>query len=621
MKVTFDNSASGEDLVNFPVLVHLTSAHPDFWDHVNSSITTDDTKDLRFLDDDGETHLYFEAEKIDYSAKDALIWVKVPLIDAGSTTDFIYLYYSCAAARESIYHLPRKVWDTHHQGVWHLGESLTGAGGEVKDSTGANDGTGEPTSGTYTGPSGGTSGQVDGAIDFDGNDDYIDLGDIIKSPSALTVEAWYEIDALTGTNRAMVNKGDTSYGLEIYTSDKIEFFIYDTTWRRVYSNSVSPTGTFVYAAGIWNGTDVKLYVDGQLQTGSNSASSVNSTAYALQFGANSQESGRNFDGILDEVRISSIARSADWIEAQYLSMSDAFITYGSEEDILDSYYTIEVPMPDTYIDADNILQEKWKDKEATQLRWELKWRLDKHEEARFDPIYLQPREILTMVFQAEVTLEYSGAYINEFIVEAMRYPFLVVKTVDEPPGPFWNTNPHTVHMNVTMENIDVEEVIIKKLKAWLPGPDTGLEVDAFSYPLPSITGYITDTDGHDTQVTIEEPELGGKENKWDNKKKRWMVKWDIKPDATLQPGEVLTVDFDTLVVPSVPQITYSELLWEIELKDEGDLKRKLYSFPTAGIIVPMYNLDIETLTSVLAANAKHGEGKIKLKSVHWKKHR
>jgi hypothetical protein len=39
--------------------------------------------------------------------------------------------------------------------------------------------------------------------------------------------------------------------------------------------------------------------------------------------------GRYFNGIIDEVRISNIARSADWIKAQYLSMKNDFITFGN----------------------------------------------------------------------------------------------------------------------------------------------------------------------------------------------------------------------------------------------------------------------------------------------------
>ena len=41
--------------------------------------------------------------------------------------------------------------------------------------------------------------------------------------------------------------------------------------------------------------------------------------------------GYYFDGIIDEVRMSDIARTADWTAAQYSSMNDTFVTYGTEE--------------------------------------------------------------------------------------------------------------------------------------------------------------------------------------------------------------------------------------------------------------------------------------------------
>jgi hypothetical protein len=39
------------------------------------------------------------------------------------------------------------------------------------------------------------------------------------------------------------------------------------------------------------------------------------------------------DGIVDEVRIQGKARSSDWIRAQHLSMTDAFITYGDIQEL------------------------------------------------------------------------------------------------------------------------------------------------------------------------------------------------------------------------------------------------------------------------------------------------
>ncbi|MBA7673572.1 hypothetical protein ES703_81775 [subsurface metagenome] len=337
----------------------------------------------------------------------------------------------------------------------------------------------------------------------------------------------------------------------------------------------------------------------------------------MQLGANSEVSGREFEGTLDEVRISEIARSADYIEAEYLSMTDAFITYGPEESNDDSYYEIIVPMPDEYADGEHILDEKWKDKN-TEYRWELKWRLDRHEEARFDPIFLLPNEVLTMTFKANVTLDASGAYLNEFIVDCIRYPLIVEKYIDDPPGQFWPEHPSKVDIKVTMENVDVEEVGIDKIKAWLPGPDTEDEADAMSYKDNSVSGFITHTDSTTTDVIIPEPEE--KQNKWDGKKDRWKVEFDNE-NVTLQPGEIFTVEFDGWVNPTGPEITYSELLWEARLKDQKDNHRRIYSFPTAGVVVPQYDVKAETLSSILYANAKYGGGKVKVKSVHWKKHK
>jgi len=275
--------------------------------------------------------------------------------------------------------------------------------------------------------------------------------------------------------------------------------------------------------------------------------------------------------------------------------------------------TTEVPMPDTYPDAKNILEEKWKGA-LDELRWELKWNLENHEEARFDPIFLQPMEVVTMMFSANATLEASGIYFDEFMVEVIRYPVEVVKTLDPPPVPpdFYPPNPRDVHITVTMENIDVWDMTIKKIKARLPNNEFGEEEGSFQYvPNSTIINGVPTLDA-DVELTKSE---------WEGKKDRWKVEWDLKPDVILQPGEVLTWEFDTTVTPQESHLAYNELLWEVDL-GKADDKRNLYSFPTAGTIVPMYDLDTETLSSILSTNAWLGGGKkIEPKSEHWKKHK
>jgi len=274
--------------------------------------------------------------------------------------------------------------------------------------------------------------------------------------------------------------------------------------------------------------------------------------------------------------------------------------------------TTDVPMPDTYPDAKNILEQKWKDK-SDQLRWELKWNLENHQDARFDPIILEPLEFVTMMFSANATLEASGVYFDEFLLDnARRYPIEVVTVMNpeltNPPEP----NPVTVHHTVTMENLDVWSSTIERVKAWLPSTDTGVREEAFQYKANSTKINGVAKSDKDAKVTKSE---------WDGKKGRWRVEWDIQ-DVTLSPGQVLTMEFDSTVNPSDPWLTFNELLWEAVLKNEREDEVDLYSFPTAGTMVPMYDLEVETLSSILKSNAWLGYGHhIHPKSVHWDKHR
>jgi len=283
--------------------------------------------------------------------------------------------------------------------------------------------------------------------------------------------------------------------------------------------------------------------------------------------------------------------------------------------------TTEVPLPDTYPDAKNILEEKWKGG-LDELRWELKWKLENHEDARFDPIMLQPGEVVAMMFSANATLEASGIYFDEFLVKVIRYPLDVdLSEPQVPPGGFWPPGRTQVHVTVTMENVDVWDVTVKKIKARLPSDDTGEEDTSFQY-VPDST-IVTIADGG--PVAYNDNDDFFKDNvvksEWEGKKDRWKVEWDPKDDIILQPGEVLTWEFDTTVNPQKSHLAYNELLWEVDL-GKADDKRNLYSFPTAGTLVPMYDLEVETLSSILATNAWLGGGhKISPHSKHWDKHR
>jgi hypothetical protein len=72
-----------------------------------------------------------------------------------------------------------------------------------------------------------------------------------------------------------------------------------------------------------------MYVDGVDRTTDGTLSALAAGSQSLRFG---REAGEFFLGRIDEIRIAPLARSADWMAAQYLSMSDAFVEFGPGED-------------------------------------------------------------------------------------------------------------------------------------------------------------------------------------------------------------------------------------------------------------------------------------------------
>jgi len=105
-------------------------------------------------------------------------------------------------------------------------------------------------------------------------------------------------------------------------------------------DGVMARGTQDLSAGVW------YYVVGYRASGtahlviygvedvSEEATGDVDVARNLQVGKNPDVTyPRYFDGVIDEVRVSDVARSAAWIEASYESEMDDLLTFGAEEDI------------------------------------------------------------------------------------------------------------------------------------------------------------------------------------------------------------------------------------------------------------------------------------------------
>jgi len=325
--LTFDNSVSSENLINFPVIVKLNSSR--------ISYTKTSATDIRFYDNDNLTLLSKETELWNNSG-DSFVWVKVPLLE-NTTNDFIWAYYDCANTNSDD---ATNVWDSDYKAVWHMTEV------NATDSTSNNNNGTESGGVAYT-----DLGKIDGADDFDGDNDYINCsnGSSLNSISDnITITAWiypkgWGEYAASGYGR-IVDKGKfllfiNRDGQPAYNNYSLVGYIYLNNGSAYPFNTPIDSislNTWQHVAATYDNNSVKIYINGKSQDLSYMYGPPpwdvigDHSANELLIGESAAQN-RAFNGTIDDVRISNISRSASWINASYLSGSDKFITYENEE--------------------------------------------------------------------------------------------------------------------------------------------------------------------------------------------------------------------------------------------------------------------------------------------------
>ncbi len=303
---------------------------------IDYASTQDLGEDIRFVDSDGVSVLAHEIEEWNESG-DSYVWVNVPRVDGNSNTDYIWMYYGNASVGDG--QDANNTW-VNYRGVWHLNEDQTGTGnaGLYQDSTINNFDGDDQISAT------GQDGQIAGGQEFDGADDYIDLGttNIVDGTGTFTFSAWVNLDTLPGLNDHYgvysrypgVDNGSFRIMMgqwAVANDSLIDISTNDGSWHDSTANSQASTLTWTYLAAVYDGLgNVDFFFDGN-PDGSSAYTEPNVVAGAGQYiGAGSSGIFR-LDGFIDELRLSTTIRSADWIAAQHESMTDAFITYSAEE--------------------------------------------------------------------------------------------------------------------------------------------------------------------------------------------------------------------------------------------------------------------------------------------------
>ena len=328
MRITF-SSYTGDTLTNFPVLVVFSNGlHGVDYADFEAGGT-----DLRFTGADGVTPVNYEIENWGSGTDKSYVWVQVPEFSASSV---LWAYWGSEKQSHAASQTDGSVWSQGYAGVWHLDET-----DGVEDLT---DSTAFDNDATIDADTDNIDGIIAKAQYFDGDNDYISIPD---SPSVsvtgnLTLAAWiYGTDYpalinfsqnivakdLNNSYRYRVQGGGTVLWALLKDADPLETesvpYTFETnTWYHAVTKVDFATQEVSFYI---NGTPI-----GVPQT--TAKTGIVDSAGALLIGNyEPARTNEDFIGIIDEVRITDGLRSADWVQASYMTVASNAAFNGYED--------------------------------------------------------------------------------------------------------------------------------------------------------------------------------------------------------------------------------------------------------------------------------------------------
>jgi Concanavalin A-like lectin/glucanases superfamily/Domain of unknown function (DUF2341) len=347
--LTIDHTKVAGDLTNFPVLVNITDT--DFRTRVNGGkVLNTSGYDLVFRARDTVTcggasscNLDFDVESYNSSTGALVAWVKIPLVSSTADTK-IYVNYGNAAVT-TFQGNTTSTWGTDFKAVWHLSQSPTSTAPQIKDaSASAANGT---VGGTFVAGDS-VSGQIGAGLRLNGTNAYVSFGDnaLLKPSFPFTVSAWVKVNSLPTVPSASIISTPAMTGTGMYAGYSYSVQSDGDLTTRVGGNTASCasggrrdyTASAVFTPGTWVHTAVvytaplsqAVYVNGILRS-----TAMAGGATALGYGSGTDvrlgyyyKSATGcttphgyLDGVLDEVRVSTVAQTAQWLSTEYQNQS------------------------------------------------------------------------------------------------------------------------------------------------------------------------------------------------------------------------------------------------------------------------------------------------------------
>ena len=322
--ITIDHTkVSGTgSLTDFPLLFSVTDANLRAVAN-GGNVGKPDGTDILFTASDGVTKLDHELESYSASAGQVNAWVRLPALSPAADT-VIYVYYGNSAAADQ--QKKTTVWDSNYKLVWHLADGTTLRGA---------DSTSYGNNGIVYGPA--AAGEIGGAAGgvVEGTSVTVPSGDHTR-----TAECWFKFtgdmrsdqvicgmgyDSGTGTIFSLMYRAaGSTLSLDAKGIARSFSWTPDTNWHHI-------AATYAGGSGLQNAV---VYLDGAPQNTTGGTGAL-ATQYATYFDVQHSPAypWSDMAGVVDEFRISDIARPAAWNSTEYKNQSlpSAFFSVGGQE--------------------------------------------------------------------------------------------------------------------------------------------------------------------------------------------------------------------------------------------------------------------------------------------------
>jgi hypothetical protein len=310
---SLNTSATGASVAgsvtNFPVLVRLGAS-----DSAIFAAAKTDGADIRFSKANG-TRLPHQIEFWNAASRSAAIWVKADTVLGNTAMQVMRMHWGKADAADSSNGAAVFSTGNGFVGVWHMGGAA-----DVTDATGSGL--------TAVGPGGSipgavTAGVAGAARSFDGATQYFNVthDERLNVTAAITMSLWVNASNWNGSTRLLQKSGAAEnnagqYGMRDDSQNQLALNINGIHTNTGSLAPVPTTGEWHLIHGTFDGSTVIQYQDGDAVATGSTAGPIATGTGDLQIARRPDGTGY-LTGMMDEVRIHGVARSADWARLEF----------------------------------------------------------------------------------------------------------------------------------------------------------------------------------------------------------------------------------------------------------------------------------------------------------------